>query len=236
MEMLIERIAGEDLREGIEREGRLIRNIAMLRSVSRNGYSYSAAAMQTAAKLFEGAPAYLDHPAGAGRAGGPPMAGSHSVRDLIGRFSRVRLEGNLLRGDLHLLPGPEGDRVLALAEEMPAAVGFSIEAQGTLATEDGRKIVTGLTAAKGVALVTEPAATRGLFEGRMAPGGEAAGTREDRRRLTDSLGSPGEGTGYAPPSLQEQVDSLRVEDPELYQAVVRAEDQRREAIRGGARR
>lgn len=229
MDMLIERVMGEDLDARLDGEGRRIRDIAMLRSQSKNGYRYSVAAMQAAARLFEGAPAYLDHPPQmTGAAGKPGVArangatGGHSVRDLIGRFTNVRLQGDLVRGDLQLLPGPEGDKVLALAEQMPSAVGFSIEAQGILTQQGGEKIVTELTAARGVALVTEPAATRGLFEGRQ---NETAGPVP-----------PAPAKAYAPPSLEEQVDALRAEDPELYQAVVLAEDRRREAIRAAARR
>ncbi|HTL53292.1 MAG TPA: hypothetical protein VL860_12005 [Planctomycetota bacterium] len=225
----VEKIAGENLREGIVREERLIRDIAMLRSQSKNGYSYSSAAMQAAARLFEGAPAYLDHPSLTGvgaqtvRQGVAAGTGAgHSVRDRVGRFSNVRLAGDLVRGDLHLLPGPDADRILALAEEMPEAVGFSIEAQGTMAVLEGRKIVTDLTAAKGVALVTEPAATRGLFESRQA------------LRAPVRVSRPDPAVGVQ--TLQEQVDSLREDDPELYQWVVAAEDRRRESIRAAARR
>lgn len=148
----------------VDRSTGRISDVAMLGRVSENNRVYTDAAMKDAARLYEGAPLYIDHPKeGELRDRG----GIRSVRDLAGRVLTPRKVGDQVRGDLELLDAePARSLILSLAETMPGQAGLSHRARGEVEVgEDGRQVVRSLEQVAGVELVTEPATVSGLLEG-----------------------------------------------------------------------
>lgn len=142
-----------------ERPNLLLRNICLLGPTSRNRRRYPDTVIREALGLFDGCKAYLNHPT-------PVPARPvecRDVRDLVGRYESPRIENGRLRADLRLLP-QHADLVFSLAETMPESVGMSINARGRTALQDGEEIVQAITEVRSVDLVTDPAATRSLFE------------------------------------------------------------------------
>ena len=142
-----------------DRQSLVLSNLCLLGSVSRNGRKYPESVLQESLQLFQGCKAYLNHPTTTG-AGGERC---RDVRDLVGRFSTPRLVEGKLKADLEVLP-QHADLIFALASQMPDLVGMSINARGRTCSRDGEEIVESITQVKSVDLVTEPAATRSLFE------------------------------------------------------------------------
>ena len=156
--LIIERLALADddaTVPSIDRDARLIQNVAILREESRNGYRYSRAAMTQAVALFNGVRSFIDH-------------GSRSVRDIAGRVSSLHLDedalGLVVRGNLELAPGGIGDWLMDIADTMPDVVGLSIVARGRFDTDDKGPVVAELVSAASVDIVADPATTNGLFE------------------------------------------------------------------------
>ncbi|HNT35348.1 MAG TPA: hypothetical protein PKH07_10170 [bacterium] len=143
----------------LDRQNLLLRNVCLLGPNSRNGRRYPDSVIQEALGFFDGCRAYLNHPT-QGQSG---QGVCRDVRDLVGRYESPRIEGGKLRADLRLLP-QHADLVFSLAETMPESVGMSINARGRTCVRDGEEIVQAITEIKSVDLVTDPAATRGLFE------------------------------------------------------------------------
>ena len=71
-------------------EGDVIQNVALLGSVSLNNRVYTEQAMKDAAKLYNGAPVYIDHPTESEM---EDRQGVRSVMDLAGRVLRSRIAG-----------------------------------------------------------------------------------------------------------------------------------------------
>lgn len=167
-------------------EGRL-NDLPLLGRVSKNGRIYTEKALRDAARLYDGARSFLDHPVeGELR----DRDGVRSVRDLIGKIENPRVAGDRVRGDLVLLESPHRDLVLSLAERAPELVGMSHRARGQVRQdEQGRQIVESLDKVFALELVTEPATVGGLQEA-LVEGRAQGGFRQG--------GSP-----YAPISPQE---------------------------------
>ena len=73
--------------------------------VSANGYNYRESVLRDAAPLWNGAPAFLDHPTALDLT----RAGSRSLRDLVGVYEGARYEeGRGIRARLRLLPNDHG--------------------------------------------------------------------------------------------------------------------------------
>lgn len=113
--------SGEILREevAVDRAGRVVRNVALVGAVSRNGYRYSEDALRQAVALYPHKPVFLDHGAAAGR----PQ--ERSTRDLVGSIVEARYESGRVRGDIHVLGTEAGETFLALVESDAPAVGMS---------------------------------------------------------------------------------------------------------------
>lgn len=166
-ERLTERIGDwrEDSR--VERESRLVQNVALAGRHSRNGYSYSEQALREAVALYEGRPVFLDHAA----SGAPPL--ERSARDLVGSIVRARYEGERIRGDIEVLDTESGRTFLALAEGKAAAVGMS---HVVLAVRgDDKRTVERIEEVISVDAVVFPATTVTLREGETASGNTEAG-------------------------------------------------------------
>jgi hypothetical protein len=107
----------------LEREGFLVRNVALLGPESRNGYRYTAEAMQEAAPLYDRRPVFVDH--GANTPGvNTPGSPQRSIRDYAGKVLNPRYEGERIRGDVRLL-GPNAEWLFGLIEASPSDIGMS---------------------------------------------------------------------------------------------------------------
>ena len=153
---------GEPFREA-HVEGNVIQNVALLGAVSLNNRIYTEQALKDAAKLYDGAPVYVDHPTEAEMR---DREGSRSVMDLAGRVLRPRVVGEQVRGDIEVLDRePTKALFLAIAEQMPGIAGMSHRARGTIeVADDGRETVVSLEQVLAVELVADPATVNGLFE------------------------------------------------------------------------
>lgn len=145
----------------VDRESRTIRDVSLLGRTSRNGRVYSPQALREAADLHKGVGIFLDHPT---RTEERERGGVRSVRDLAGRVLTASVNSDRVKGDIQALEGPEGDRILALAEQMPGVAGFSHRAQGEIRPGDEGDVVESISAVHGADVVTDPATVGGLFE------------------------------------------------------------------------
>ncbi|MEX0714940.1 MAG: hypothetical protein WD066_00055 [Planctomycetaceae bacterium] len=103
----------------IDRDARMIRNIALAGLASKNGYRYAAEALRNAVALYENKPVFLDHAANARR----PF--ERSTRDLVGSIVAARFADGRIRGDIRVVDTEAGRTFLALAETSAPAVGMS---------------------------------------------------------------------------------------------------------------
>ena len=121
----------------VERDRRIVRNVVLVGSQSRNGYRYRSEALSEAVGLYENKPVFLDH------AEDPQQPRRRSARDLIGTLSGVRFEttdeGGRLRGDVRVLQTESGRTFLALAEAEGSGVGMSHVVLARR-TSDGREV------------------------------------------------------------------------------------------------
>lgn len=140
---------------------RVLRGVVLIRAgMSKNRRFYGENVLRDSASIFEGAKAYVNHPARAKEA--------RSIRDISGWYSGVRFENGALRADRHFTKNQAGQDVWAIAEEIvggraPASLaGLSINAvgQGSMARfDDGDALnVESITAAISVDDVSEAAA------------------------------------------------------------------------------
>jgi hypothetical protein len=154
------------LREArLDRQNRVISGTVLITAESSNGPAgrrYSTRALQQIAHLAEGLPAYVNHTA-------PELSFKpRDVRELIGRHRNVRYDAdrNRVSSDLHILEH-QSPWVMALAEEMGDVVGNSLVSRGVVRLDNGVEVVEDISAVRSVDLVSDPAATRGLFEHRQ---------------------------------------------------------------------
>ena len=141
----------------IDRDNNIIRNICLLTSESRNGREYLPQAIEQAAALFEGVKAFANHPRKSER------GEVRDVRDLIGKCKNVRYSQGKLMADLFILESHSG-WIFPLATQTPELVGISINAQGKIRQVNGKDVVEEIVEVRSVDLVSEPAATKNLFE------------------------------------------------------------------------
>jgi len=141
----------------IDRDNNIIRNICLLTSESRNGRVYLPQAIEQAAALFEGVKAFANHPLKSER------GEVRDVQDLIGKCKNVRYSQGKLMADLFVLESHSG-WVFPLATQTPELVGISINAQGKIRKVNGKDVVEEIVEVRSVDLVSEPAATKNLFE------------------------------------------------------------------------
>lgn len=156
----------------IDKENRIIHNVIILskNSVDASGKirrTYTDDCLDRSVAIFEGAPAYIDHPddnqARQGR----------SVRDQYGFYRGVQHIGEkVIAKDLVLYDNPDAALVMSIAEKNPKSAGNSIHAAGKVRAEKGTEIVEEILPRtrwghrSSVDLVDDPATTRGIFESR----------------------------------------------------------------------
>lgn len=182
---------GVDVR--VDRAGAVIRQVKILGLESRNGRTYSPAALAAAAGLYEGTKVNVNHPQGAPHA-------PRDYRDRIGVMRRVALrEGEGLFGDLHFNPKHDlAEQLMWDAEHAPENVGFSHNVQARTSRQGERWVVEEILHVESVDLVADPATTRGLFESDAA--GDSVGSLEELLR-------------------QVTLEQLRAARPDLVQAM-----------------
>lgn len=127
-------MAEETIREAIELSGdgfrvdvekRIIYGVKLLNEHSANGYSYDRDAIREAVPLYEGKPIYAGHDGDRG-----PLKMVAFVRG-----PRYVMEKDVagMRGDVHVGPGEDGDKLLWVADTNPSAVGMSHVISGQVA-------------------------------------------------------------------------------------------------------
>lgn len=170
----------------VERETRTIRNVALAGAESKNGYRYAESALKGAARLYEGVPVFLDHPAS------PHRPRDRSARDLAGSVANVRYEGGRLRGDLRTLDTDAGRTLLALADADGPGVGMSHVVLAQRSGDGG--LVERIVEVVSVDAVAFPATTRTFTERRegVVSRSPDRDTRTDRRS-PDGSGRPAVG-------------------------------------------
>lgn len=127
--------------------------------VSLNKTLYSDSALAEGKTRYEGAKMFLDHPA--------KGESSRSIHDFGGVYKDLRIEGNRLKGDLHLVESKR-QMVVGIAKMRPAGVGLSIKDRGYGVEKDGVFHVEGFTegASYSVDFVSEASVNKDLFESR----------------------------------------------------------------------
>lgn len=103
----------------VDRGNRLVRNVALTGTTSKNGYQYQEQALKDAVSLYEQRPVFLDHAADKSR----PQ--ERSTRDLVGSIINARYEAGRIRGDIRVLDTDSGRTFLALSDSNAPGVGMS---------------------------------------------------------------------------------------------------------------
>ena len=141
----------------VDREAGLIEGVRILGQDSRNGRRYSPRAMAEAARLYEGAPVNVDHPATDRK--------DRPLAEAFGWIRNVRQEAGAVYGDLHYLKShPQAELVAEAAERNPNRIGLSHHAEGTVRMDGQRVIVETVERVHSIDLVQTPATNAGLFE------------------------------------------------------------------------
>lgn len=154
------------LREAqLDRDRRVIAGTVLITAESVNGEHgkrrYAEKALRQIAQMAEGLPAFANH-VPKDQAFKP-----RDVKDLIGRHKGVRYDAGRQRvvSDLHVMEH-QADWVFALAEDLADVVGNSLVSRGLVRMEGDTEIVEEILAVRSGDLVSDPGATRGLFEHR----------------------------------------------------------------------
>jgi hypothetical protein len=113
--------------------------------------------MAEAARLYEGAPVNVDHPATERK--------DRPLAEAFGWIRNVRQEQGAVYGDLHYLQShPQAELVAEAAERNPNRIGLSHHAEGTVRMDGQRVIVETVERVHSIDLVQTPATNAGLFE------------------------------------------------------------------------
>lgn len=209
----------------IDEDNRVLKNVVILGSKSKNNRKYSGQALRSGVPIFEGIRAYLNH---------DKKAKVRKVEDLIGRFQNVRVEEERLIGDLHLIPDDgKAAKVINIAKTMPDIVGSSIHAFGKFRNERGTAIIEQFVKGSSIDVVTDPATTKGLFE-EISEGEDQmelndltiAEIKESRKDLYDSIVKEGANTrDQEVADLKEEVKGLKTKVDEFEVKEAMAEKQ-----------
>jgi len=116
---LTERLSDWHRDLAVDSSARLVKNVALVGSESRNGHRYTEAALRDAIPLYDHKPVFLDHSADRTR----PR--ERSTRDLVGTIVAPRYENGRIRGDIRVLDTESGRTFLALAASNAPGVGMS---------------------------------------------------------------------------------------------------------------
>ncbi len=103
----------------VDAQARLVANVALTGSDSKNGYHYSESALRSAVPLYDQKPVFLDH------APDRLKPRDRSTRDLVGNIVNPRYEQGRIRGDIRVLDTESGRTFLALTKTNLPGVGMS---------------------------------------------------------------------------------------------------------------
>ncbi len=159
----------------VDRENKIIHNVVLLskNSVNTAGKihrTYTDDCLDRATEVFEGAPAFIDHP------GDKEARNGRSVREQYGFYRGVKRVGDkLIAEDLVLYDVPDANLVMSIAEKNPSAAGNSIHAAGRVQPRNslGIEIVEELSPRtkwghrSSVDLVPEGGTTKSIFESKQ---------------------------------------------------------------------
>jgi len=148
----------------VDRDAGVIRGVRILGRASRNGREYSDAALQQAARLYEGIGVNLNHPSR------PQGEGARLVEDGFGWLQGVALRPDGVYGDLHYFRAhPAAEVIVEAAVRNPRRFGLSHHAEGAVVRQGGKLVVESIESVRSVDLVQNPATTNGLFESEAEP-------------------------------------------------------------------
>jgi len=159
----------------VDRENKIIHNVVLLTKHSLNtsgkiNRTYTDDCLDKAVSVFEGAPAFIDHP------GDKEARSGRSVREQYGFYRGVKRIGEkLVADDLVLYDVPDAALVMSIAEKNPLSAGNSIHAAGRVRDRNSQGIEiceellprTKWGHRSSVDLVDDPATTRGIFESKQ---------------------------------------------------------------------
>ena len=137
--------------EGTKVESNVIHNVHILGFNSKNGYSYLPEAVQKAAPLYEGKPAYEEH------------SRNRKVVDILGVFENVKFAPEVgLMGDFKMNPEHAHYKQFKWnAENTPSVLGMSHSAD--IKVNESKKVVMEIGGVESIDLVTTPATVEGLY-------------------------------------------------------------------------
>lgn len=170
-EELVERVRdwrGNDL--AIDPARRLVKNVVLSGSNSRNGHRYTEESLRQGAGLYVKKPVFLDHATGGTR----PQ--ERSTRDLVGSITNARYDEGRIRGDIQVLGTSAGETFLELVSSNTPQVGMS----HVVVVERGRdpKVVETIRDVISVDAVVYPATTTTFQEGTTIPEEQIEGDEE----------------------------------------------------------
>jgi hypothetical protein len=135
----------------------VLRGVKILGRESRNGREYAPAALEQAARLYQGRAVNLNHARGEGE--------ERPVEAAIGWLESVELRADGVYGDLHYLKShPHAACLVEAALRNPRRFGLSHHAVGRVARRAGREVVESIERVRSVDVVQNPATNNGLFE------------------------------------------------------------------------
>jgi hypothetical protein len=138
----------------------IIHGVKILGLESKNGRTYSEAAVAQALPLYEGARVNVDHVK-------PGETASYHNR--LGRLQGVYVAPDGLYADFHFNPKHAlAEQLCYDAEHSPGNLGFSHDIQAKTSRRDGKVIIESISRVDSVDLVANPATTQGLFEDEQA--------------------------------------------------------------------
>jgi hypothetical protein len=152
-----------------DKENCIVRGVAILKESSQNcsykkgkGRKYTERALQSTAQLITGAKSYINH---ATRQELEERGGIRDVRDLLGYFENGRIDGGIVRADLHYLESHK-KWFSPIVDKMSDKVGNSIHAYGPSSFNEDTlfETVQDIKVLRSADLVTEPGSTSNLFE------------------------------------------------------------------------
>lgn len=137
----------------------VLTNVVLLTGMktSANKTHYTSKALVEAKDRYEGAKMFVDHKR--------DERGNPSIQDFGGVYKNVRLDGDKLRADLHLVESKR-QMVMSIAKMRPAGIGLSIRDKGHGIEKDGVFFVEGFhpKATYSIDLVANPSTNKDLFE------------------------------------------------------------------------
>jgi hypothetical protein len=158
----------------VDREACVVKDVKVCGLQSANGRRYSRDALRNATRLYEGARVFFDHPEG--------RENTRKFRERFGRLVNVRSTADGLTADLKYNPRhPQADQFLWLAENDPAGMGLSHNAEGSGRRDGDGVLVEAITRVHSVDIVDGPATNFSLYE------------QETMEPLTDPANAPAEG-------------------------------------------